>query len=80
MFYKLLMKNDIATFEKAASELLQHGYEPVSGVTINTLIVGQNKITGQHEAAQVFTQGFIGEQELQELSSNDRNGTPLIKV
>ena len=77
MFYKLLAQHDLKTFEKAASELLSLGYEPVGAVSVSMIIVGQNKITGQHEMAQVFVQGFIGENELQD-KVPDRNNSPLI--
>jgi len=77
MFYKLLMHPDPKQFEAAATALLAAGYEPASGVIVNTMIVRQNALTGQNEAAQVFTQSFIGEVELEEPKS-DRSSSPLI--
>lgn len=77
MFYRLLSFQRKEDFEEAATQLINHGYEPVGQIAINIVVARQNPVTGQAELAQIITQGFIGETPLPE-TNNDRVNSPLI--
>lgn len=77
MFYKLLTFSKKEDFEAAATALMNHGYEPVDQVAINMVVARQNPVTGQHEMAHVFTQGFVGETPLDDAPPK-RETSPLI--
>lgn len=77
MVYKMLSFQRHEDFEAAATELINHGFEPIDKISINTVIVRHNPVTQQAEMAQMIMQGFIGDEPLPN-SSHDRASSPLI--